>query len=74
MEWWAILIIVLGAPVMLLPIVVIWYINVVGFAEMIKERRHAKRLHSTIKTMFCSIDTDCPEGYLCVDGVCVPAK
>ena len=30
------------------------------------------RLRRQIKELFCSIDTDCPPGYVCVDGRCVP--
>lgn len=36
-----------------------------------------KRAAKTIKGLphwACSIDSDCPPGFVCVDGYCVPAK
>jgi len=40
MEWWVILIIVLAAPLLLLPIVFIWYVNLVGLYHAIREHRN----------------------------------
>ena len=78
MEWWVILVIVLGAPLMLLPVVLIWYLNIAGTVQLIRDRRYAagaREVASTLaETLFCRIDADCPPGYVCVDGRCVPAK
>ncbi len=46
MEWYAILAIILAIPVILIPIVFIWYINVSGIYIVIREtmkRRAARR-------------------------------
>jgi len=32
------------------------------------------RLRRQIKEFVCSMDTDCPPGYVCVAGRCVPAE
>jgi len=45
MEWWVILLLVLAVPVILIPVVLIWYINVSGIYTVIREtqRRRAER-------------------------------
>jgi len=42
MEWQVILILVLAAPFMLLPVALIWYINVGGAVAWFKDRAKAK--------------------------------
>ena len=46
MEWYAILAIILAVPVILIPIVFIWYINASGIYTVVREtmkRRAARR-------------------------------
>jgi len=45
MEWYVILILVLAAPFMLLPVALIWYINIAGTMTYFKERAKAKEAH-----------------------------
>ena len=44
----------------------------VGGSFMLRDRR--VRTRSGVGQPTCSVDTDCPEGYVCRDGVCVPAS
>jgi len=37
MEWWGYLILVLAVPVLLIPVALIWYINVSGIYTVIRE-------------------------------------
>lgn len=45
MEWWAILALVLGIPIVLLPVAFIWYLNVSGLYSVMRQalRRRARR-------------------------------
>ena len=46
MEWWGYLILVLAVPVLLIPVALIWYINVSGIYTVIREtqkRRAAQK-------------------------------
>jgi len=44
MEWYIILVLVLGIPVILLPVAFIWYLNVSGLYQVIRDtRRRQKR-------------------------------
>ena len=43
MEWQVVLALVMAIPVVLIPVVLIWYINAGGIAEVVKEAR-AKRV------------------------------
>jgi hypothetical protein len=65
MEWPVIVALILGILVMLMPVVLIWYILGGGIYHTLNDKRVSK--------LVCSIDTDCPPGYLCFDGRCIPA-
>ena len=43
MEWWVILIIVVSAPFLLLPVALIWYINLVGIYHLMRKQRNQVR-------------------------------
>ncbi len=45
MEWWGIVALVVGIPIVLMPVALIWYINVSGIYTVIREtqRRRATR-------------------------------
>lgn len=55
----------LAVFLMLVPAMLVWYLNIAGLYRAIKGRS---------RKMVCSIDTDCPPGHICVDGVCVPVS
>jgi hypothetical protein len=57
---------VAGVLVSLLPIAFIGYVNVGGIRKALRDRR-AKATEP-----LCSIDADCPEGYICRGGRCIP--
>ena len=42
MEWYVILVLVLGIPVILFPAAYVWYLNVGGIYSLIKEARAKK--------------------------------
>ena len=37
-------------------------------------RRRVKLLANGVRASFCSIDSDCGSGYICVNGECVPKQ
>ncbi len=39
-----------------------------------QSRQRSGLLKRALHDLACSIDTDCPAGYMCVSGHCVPAK
>jgi hypothetical protein len=70
MEWYTVLILVVGGLILLLPLAFILYLNIGGLYHMIRQERSKKE---EILGLTCSIDSDCPPGYVCLDGMCVPA-
>ena len=42
MEWWHILILVLVIPIMCLPVALIWYVNIGGMIQAVKEAQQAR--------------------------------
>jgi hypothetical protein len=74
MEGGTILALAIGSLIILSPVAFIWYINVGGVLTAIKSRRVAKQFEKTPSNLTCSVDTDCPPGYVCLDGQCVPAR
>ncbi|UCH43237.1 MAG: hypothetical protein JSW16_01480 [Dehalococcoidales bacterium] len=46
MEWWVILLLVLAVPVILIPVGLIWYINVSGIYTVIRETQRRRAEHS----------------------------
>ena len=54
MEWYIILAIVLGIPIILFPVAFVWYLNVSGIYRVIRDRRQrekrrAKALRESVK-------------------------
>lgn len=74
MEWGTILPLAIGTIVVLFPVAFIWYINVGGIYAAIKRRRVAKLVEKAIPNLTCTIDAECPQGYVCLTGYCVPQK
>ena len=44
---------------------------IVGFFLLANRRARAKR---SVVQLVCRLNTDCPPGYVCSNGVCVPAN
>lgn len=66
MEWPIILLVAAAAFLALFPVWFVWYICIGGMRLVVKQRR--------FMGMACSLDADCPPGYTCVGGHCVPNK
>ena len=62
----SLLVIALIAPVLWTGLV--WSGTFIGARNLLRERQEYKALKST-----CRIDADCPPGYACQRGQCVPA-
>ena len=43
MEWYIILALVLGIPLILLPVAFVWYLNISGLYQVIQARRQRER-------------------------------
>ena len=43
-------------------------------SAMYESRKRAKLLKRALPNLVCSIDTDCPQGFICINGHCVPEK
>ena len=43
-------------------------------AALYQSRKEVSLLKHAISDLACSIDADCPPGYTCVNGHCVPVK
>jgi hypothetical protein len=72
MEWGTILAFAIGLPVILFPLAFVWYLNIGGIAAVVRERRALKLLEKSPSNQTCTIDSDCPAGYVCVNGCCIP--
>jgi len=66
MDWS--IVVALGAILLLLlvPIVFTWYITAGGLINIVRRYRR-----SSYTAGVCSLDADCPSGYVCVSGKCV---
>ena len=74
MEWEIILALTIGMLVVLLPVAFIWYLNIGGIYKGVKSARVAKQFEKSLSNLTCSVDIDCPLGYVCLGGRCVPKK
>lgn len=73
MEWQYIVAIVIAGFVALFPAALVWYICIGGICEAVRSKERAKSLKKAPTNLTCTIDADCPRGYVCVNGRCVPA-
>jgi hypothetical protein len=72
METVAIVVLSVGIPVFLFPVAFIWYLNIGGILKAIKNRGVARQFEEALSDLTCSVDADCPLGYMCLGGRCVP--
>ncbi len=73
MEWPSIVAIVIGGLVALIPAALVWYICIGGICAAITSKKRAKLFEKAATNLTCTIDTDCPQGYVCLNGHCMPA-
>ncbi len=71
MEWQVILVLVLVAPFLLLPVAFIWYLNIGGLYQAIRQGQLKEKV---LLELACSTDADCLPGYVCVNRKCVRAN
>lgn len=67
MGWQEIMALAVGLPMVFFPVAYVYSIVGGGIYEVARGRRSAKG-------PTCSIDADCPPGYICVNGRCVRAE
>jgi hypothetical protein len=66
MEAILIAIVTLAVLVALFPVAFVWYLNIGGVYAAVREARGKSR-----QKISCRIDSDCPTGYVCVNGECI---
>ena len=62
---------VLGIFVVVPIIIGLIIISLVMIIEQVNHKTPGK-ITEKIANLVCAIDTDCPEGYVCINGKCVP--
>ncbi len=45
---------------------------VAGGSALYQSRKRARLLRQALPDLVCSIDTDCPAGFACLGGRCIP--
>ena len=65
-----------AAALVLLPVAFIAYVNAGGSYRALQYLIGARKADKRVKTpsSLCSIDADCPPGYVCANGRCMPAR
>jgi hypothetical protein len=74
MELGTIMTLIIVALIVLFQLAFVWYINIGSVLTAIKSWRVAKRSKEVPLNLTCSVDTDCPTGYICVGGRCIPQR
>lgn len=72
MSWGIIAALAVGALIFLSPVALIGYINIGGVSAALKKSKAARLVAESLPAMTCSADTDCPKGYICMGGRCMP--
>lgn len=72
MDFTTVLVLVIAGLVIGFPVLFIWYLNFGGVYMAVKKKWFSNNLEE-VAGMICSINADCPEGYVCVNGRCLPA-
>jgi len=76
MEGSSLVILALAAALVLFPVAFLAYVNVGGSYRAIQYLLGARKTNKRVETSpsSCAIDADCPSGYVCVNGHCVPSR
>ncbi len=69
MNWLSSIFLTMGILIVLFPLAFVSYLNVGGFREM---RKQASNRVKAASPSVCAIDADCPPGYVCLNGSCIP--
>jgi hypothetical protein len=67
----------IGGLIALFPVAFVTYINVGGVRQILRRSANPGKISSSVETsstQACAIDADCPRGYVCLGGNCVPQK
>jgi hypothetical protein len=62
-----------AATLVLVPAAFIAYVNAGGSYRAIQHFLGVRKANKRVKTS-CSIDADCPPGYVCIKGQCMPSQ
>jgi len=78
-EWGAVAALVITVPLVLFPVAFVWYVSAGGIYSAITRREISSGKETNLQEqvppdLVCSVDTDCPEGFMCVNGRCVPER
>jgi hypothetical protein len=72
MNWLGIIAATIGSLITLVPVAFVAYVNIGGIRHAVKLALKGKASSLPITSLLtCATDSDCPEGYLCVNGKCV---
>jgi hypothetical protein len=74
MQFQGIIVIVVATLVALFPVFLISYLTCGGLYVVIKRRRKERLLEKAIPDVTCALDIDCPPGFICLEGRCIPQK
>ena len=66
----------LAAVLVLIPLAFVAYVNAGGSYRATQHFLGARKVDKREKasSLTCSVDADCPQGQVCVDGRCVPLR
>ena len=76
MEGLSLVILALAAALVLFPVAFIVYVNAGGSYRAMRYSLGARKTDREEETsrLSCRIDADCPSGYVCINGRCMPAQ
>ena len=57
---------------LLIGILVPFVIWIAGGVAFYQSRKRKSFISKTLSDLVCAIDTDCPAGYKCLNGYCIP--